>query len=396
MSQTDTTQEAHVSIREGDTFRDELNNEAVEVLNIEGDVATVRSGGAEWRERVRGLREKVVAGDYTPTGDSINISVDSKATPEGVPEDYNYIAPDEEPPEDHDVVESDRGGTYVSPEPTDGGGAEADEGTAPEQADEMVRETIADVEVDAVDDELGERAMEKYAEHALTSANNIKDAQVAQETFDNIGDLFVNEFRTGINFSAGRNKEQASFEVEAARRESTFHHEFGHAIADAHGFGVSADAAREGDVRYNPNEENFVEIDLDRDDISEFKLTQLEDEDAPEEVEQLIDATNQAWERMQETAAENPGQLDDVVVRDNYGSISAHETLAQMHETMQTDRLPTTGHANFFDEHPELTRSYVEVVEPAPRMKDLLSHLHKDRGEENSPFDEDPYPGREV
>jgi len=79
MSQTDTTQEAHVSIREGDTFRDELNNESVEVLNIEGDVATVRSGEAEWRERVRDLREKVVAGDMTPTGDDISLSVESEA-----------------------------------------------------------------------------------------------------------------------------------------------------------------------------------------------------------------------------------------------------------------------------------------------------------------------------
>ncbi len=94
MSQTDTTQEAHVSIREGDTFRDELNNEAVEVLNIEGDVATVRSGGAEWRERVRDLREKVVAGDMTPTSDDINISVESKADIPS-PESAQLLYPDE-------------------------------------------------------------------------------------------------------------------------------------------------------------------------------------------------------------------------------------------------------------------------------------------------------------
>jgi hypothetical protein len=94
MSQTDTTQEAHVSIREGDTFRDELNNEAVEILNIEGDVATVRSGGAEWRERVRDLREKVVAGDMTPTSDDINISVESKADIPS-PESAQLLYPDE-------------------------------------------------------------------------------------------------------------------------------------------------------------------------------------------------------------------------------------------------------------------------------------------------------------
>ena len=94
MSQTDTTQQAHISIHEGDTFRDELNNEPVEVLDIEGDVATVRSGDAEWRERVRDLREKVVAGDYTPTGDGISISVDSKADIPA-PESAQLLYPDE-------------------------------------------------------------------------------------------------------------------------------------------------------------------------------------------------------------------------------------------------------------------------------------------------------------
>jgi len=44
---------------------------------------------------------------------------EQEATPEGVPEGYEYIPPDEEPPEDHDVVESDRGATYISPEPVD-------------------------------------------------------------------------------------------------------------------------------------------------------------------------------------------------------------------------------------------------------------------------------------
>jgi len=147
MSQTDTTQQAHISIHEGDTFRDELNNERVEILDIEGDVATVRSRDAEWRERVRDLREKVVAGDFTPTGDSINIAVDEKATPEGVPEGYEYIPPDEEPPEDRDIVESDRGATYVSPEPdeedgsTDTGGTESFGGL--EKSDPINVETVS-------------------------------------------------------------------------------------------------------------------------------------------------------------------------------------------------------------------------------------------------------------
>lgn len=75
-------------------------------------------------------------------------AVSTKATPEGVPEGYNYVGPDEEPPEDHDVVESPAGATYVSPEPVDegddggeGDAAGQDDAPAPpnEQAEERGR-----------------------------------------------------------------------------------------------------------------------------------------------------------------------------------------------------------------------------------------------------------------
>ena len=308
-----------------------------------------------------------------------------------VPDNAVSISDRSEAPEGATIIEGDRGGLYYIPAGEGDGGEGIPEG----QEDEAVKSAIADMDIDAEDEALGERATEKYEKNAIQNADNLKDPEVAKEMFDNIGELFVNDFRTGLNFSAGKTTDQASFEIQAARRDETFQHEFGHAIADAYGFGVSTDAAREGDLSYDSDEDNFVEIDLGRNDVDEFRLTQLEDKDAPEEVENLIEATNQAWEKMQRTAAEG-GSVDDVVVRDNYGSISAHETLAQMHETMQTDRLPTTGHANFFDEHPELTRAYVDVADPADRMKDLLSHLHEDRGAENSPFDENPYPDREV
>lgn len=52
-------------------------------------------------------------------------AISPKSTPEGVPPDYNYLPPGEDPPDGHDVVESPAGGTYISPEPTDG---EDDEG----------------------------------------------------------------------------------------------------------------------------------------------------------------------------------------------------------------------------------------------------------------------------
>ena len=46
-------------------------------------------------------------------------AIGTKQTPEGVPENYIYYPPDEEPPEDHDVVQSPGGATYASPVPAD-------------------------------------------------------------------------------------------------------------------------------------------------------------------------------------------------------------------------------------------------------------------------------------
>jgi plastocyanin len=67
------TQAAGLTISTGDEFRDELNNVVVEVVDVEGDVATVRADGTEWRERLRDLREKVVAGDFTPMNDAATV-----------------------------------------------------------------------------------------------------------------------------------------------------------------------------------------------------------------------------------------------------------------------------------------------------------------------------------
>jgi len=57
---------AMLDIAVGDRFRDELNNDEVEVTEIQGDVATVETADTQWRERVRDIREKVIAGDFTP------------------------------------------------------------------------------------------------------------------------------------------------------------------------------------------------------------------------------------------------------------------------------------------------------------------------------------------
>lgn len=72
----------------------------------------------------------------TETGEVV-----TAATPEGVPEDYNYLPPGEDAPDDHDVVVSDHGGRYVSPEPVEGD-------TAPD--------SVVDIEDAETSEEIGE------------------------------------------------------------------------------------------------------------------------------------------------------------------------------------------------------------------------------------------------
>ena len=51
----------------------------------------------------------------TETGEIVTAS-----NPEGIPDDYEYLPPGEDAPDDHDVLVSDHGGRYVSTEPVAG------------------------------------------------------------------------------------------------------------------------------------------------------------------------------------------------------------------------------------------------------------------------------------
>lgn len=96
-------------------------------------------------------------------------AVSTKATPEGVPSDYQYVGPDEEPPDGHDVVESPAGATYVSPEPVgegdEGGEAGADgQDDRPDPPNEQAEERGRAVE-QAVGEILGpDPSNEEFAE----------------------------------------------------------------------------------------------------------------------------------------------------------------------------------------------------------------------------------------
>jgi len=86
---------------------------------------------------------------------SPGVSVYRGETPEDIPDGYEYVPPDEEPPEGHDVVESSRGATYVSPEP-------ADDDNATEQPEAVAR--VDDIFDEAPHPDVAQRKAEQQLE----------------------------------------------------------------------------------------------------------------------------------------------------------------------------------------------------------------------------------------
>ena len=105
-----------------------------------------------------------------------------KQTPEGVPAGYNYLAPGDEPPEGHDVVESPNGATYVSPEPVDDadGDDAADAPTPDETEDASDRaDTVPDKATSAAANEAAAE-MEREVADILGSDPGRDDFQEAE------------------------------------------------------------------------------------------------------------------------------------------------------------------------------------------------------------------------
>ncbi|MFC3959411.1 hypothetical protein [Halovivax cerinus] len=144
--------------------------------------------------------------------------------------------------------------------------------------------------------------------------------------------------------------------------------------------------------RYDVNKNNFPNVP--ESEYESHQLKQLEDQEVPGAVEQLVEAVNESWERMQaagKSASENVHMytfhsFDDI---DNYAATHAHEVLAHLHEGMQSDDLEHP--ANWFYRHGGLLRAYVEVFEPSETKKGLISYLHK-QDPDASPFQHNPYP----
>lgn len=85
------------------------------------DMRAISQQSEEWRHRPQ-------TKDTSERWIDLNTgAIVTASTPEGIPDDYVYVAPDEEVPDGYDVVESSRGGTYRSPQPVDGAEEDTEE-----------------------------------------------------------------------------------------------------------------------------------------------------------------------------------------------------------------------------------------------------------------------------
>lgn len=113
--------------------------------------------------------------------------------------------------------------------------------------------------------------------------------------------------------------------------------------------------------------------------------------DAPEEVKELVDAVNAAWERQFDAASEDNTNAERQRIGKNYSIYNAHETMSMTHQTMQGGIADRQTMKNLMDRHPDLLEAYLEIFEPDENAKMMLSLAFYDVGP-NEVFDEEPYP----
>lgn len=177
------------------------------------------------RQQLAALSRQSDRWRYDPGGsrwiDSKSGDVIRQATPEGVPDGYNYLPPDETPPEGHDVVESPQGATYVSPEPVDESDDEGGESGTDDVVDEQFERVpdagpselaggVAAAIDDARDDfhdirnavtgaDSPEAARKVLADNLspgelATATKAVAEQQRMRETFDVVDDITTLEF----------------------------------------------------------------------------------------------------------------------------------------------------------------------------------------------------------
>ena len=400
-------------LTDDDTFEEIGRVEEGEIVAGE-DALTAIDSQAVWEGMDEGelaarfSGPRIMAGITSDDGDDTTAQADTvglKQTPEGVPEGYEYVAPDEEVGDEYDVVQSPQGATYRSPQPTDDedDGSDTDAGTVTEVTDEEI-ERAEEQYVDPMlepsfvmlENEVSEQALREggatifasvgddMADKILESRGSIYDYEDEDASTIASADAYANDWMMSIN--ASRIDKDDGID-------GTIQHEFGHVIAGLAGWQPPAGPAT--DILPNPREDD--------DAISSKGLYPIEvgmferdervnDPDTPDglyiddpDLNKAIDVVNERFQEVRKEAREIQENVpDDAEGVDQYagmahleeqspagrayGFTNANEFWAESVRAI-TSRDPEKR--DFLEQnHPELYDAMTEVFNPVPTSED--------------------------
>lgn len=239
--------------------------------------------------------------------------------------------------------------------------------------------------------------------HARRLIRRTRDPSVALRTFGHLaGYMGGHPGRAGSCIPPSDGEYGGAYvAVRADAVPSTYFHEMLHLTANAHGYASDPTTTVAVIEAYDRDRDRLDFDSIDGDRTALLRLRPHAEwetgRDVPASVDRLVQAANDAWDRIRRVGARG-GTLDDVLPKpestiSRYYAVSAEETLAAFQEVFQAEepRQPP----NWFFEHPELSRAYASLFDLSPTMRQVANYLHREHSRV-SPWETLPYPNTTV
>jgi hypothetical protein len=269
-------------------------------------------------------------------------------------------------------------------------------------------EWVDTTELERIDDpqaqqDLGiiERSYQIYASKMAASA---RDEAVGRAVFENVSNgMCITPAMNRPNRPSHKQLDDGTeLRFPAGSIELDFTHEFGHAATYRYGYDIATDA-RDTMMEYNQqssreNPDPYVYVDPDDSDYLLSHDHGHEVADEPAAFAELIDRTNEAWQRVHR-ATDRGEEPEQYVALINYSSPSATEYFAVMNSYLQTDWDTVDEAPAFFSQdfdrkmatfllnQPEVSKAYFEVFHPGEAVRDILTTMRDDPDLE-TPYDD--------
>jgi hypothetical protein len=330
-----------------------------------------------------------------------------------IKKDRVYVDSPDKVPEQYEVQEGEEGGLYYETE-----------GTSETDTSDPV-DAASNVSVDKWPEE-----------HAILSAEQVQQTTASniERTDPEVASDFVNNFdgfQDETTVSAWRFKEN-DIMLRPGDAEETIAHEMGHGALGVYGVTVSDQAnmfahfyqgevpemefgqpvpdvaeqmadklldnpdapeEKKEEVKENLEEirERYGETTLEREDMYLFIDESQMDVEPSDQIRELAEAVNVAWDRQIEAAKDDEMDEGGFIIGQPYSSTNPHETMSMTHETLMGDVADPHAIENLYRRQPELLDAWTNVFEPRSIQADILNQLYDEFGP-NEAFEDVPYP----